>query len=134
MTAAPNEVYANKLIGDGIIIFPTSNRLYAPVDGEIAAIFPTKHAIGITTKDNLEILLHFGIATAAIGDKCFKVFVKVGQKIMAGDLLLEADLNYIRQHALSDCVILAFTNMGKFQTFSSRYGQIVAKDKLIELK
>jgi PTS system D-glucosamine-specific IIC component len=129
----PDEVFAQKMLGDGVIIYQTDGKLYSPVSGEITSAFPTKHAIGITTSDNLEVLLHFGIDTVELAGKGFTSYVEVGQKVDAGDLLLDADLDYIKEHATSDCLVMVFTNMGPYKSFKFNNGEVKALDKIIEL-
>ena len=87
----PDKVFAEKIMGDGFAIEPKDNIVVAPVDGEIAILFPTKHAIGMVTAEGLELLIHVGIDTVKLNGEGFKAFVKQGDKVKAGDKLLEVD-------------------------------------------
>ena len=89
---APDEIFAQKMMGDGIVIFPTENILVAPVSGKITMIFPSKHAIGIKTSDDVEILIHIGLDTVKLEGKPFTLLVNEGQEVKQGDKLMEIDL------------------------------------------
>ena len=91
ITEAPDEIFAQKMMGDGVVIFPTENILAAPIDGEITMIFPTKHALGIKSNDGIEILIHVGLDTVKLEGKPFNLFVTEGQKVKQGDKLMEID-------------------------------------------
>ena len=108
---APDEAFAGKLMGDGIVMFPKGNTIYAPADATIETVFPTKHAIGLKTKQGTEILLHVGIDTVKLDGKGFTVFVKDGDSVQKGDKLMEVDLNYIAENAASTAIPMVFTNL-----------------------
>lgn len=127
-------VFAEKMMGDGITIEPTEGKMYAPVAGKITVLFPTKHAIGITTEEGLEILLHFGIDTVKLDGQGFETFVSVGQEVAAGDLLLEADLDYIKAHAPSDNLVVVFTAVPDGKELSFSYGDKNINDVIVEVK
>ena len=98
-------------MGDGIVMFPKGNMIYAPADATIETVFPTKHAIGLKTKQGTEILLHVGIDTVKLDGKGFTVFVKDGDSVQKGDKLMEVDLNYIAENAASTAIPMVFTNL-----------------------
>ena len=91
MEKVKDDTFASKVLGSGIAIFPTENKVYAPADGVITSLHKSKHAIGITTFDNVEILIHVGIDTVKLGGQYFTSYVEVGDKVKVGDLLLEFD-------------------------------------------
>ncbi|MDD3028367.1 MAG: PTS glucose transporter subunit IIA [Erysipelotrichaceae bacterium] len=111
ISEAPDEVFAKKMMGDGVIIEPTDGKLYAPCDGVISMIFPTKHAIGIRLANKGALLIHFGVDTVNLGGKGFSCSLKLNQRVKKGDLLLNADIAYIRANAISDCVIMALSEL-----------------------
>ena len=111
ISEAPDEAFAGKLMGDGIVMFPKGNMIYAPADATIETVFPTKHAIGLKTKQGTEILLHVGIDTVKLDGKGFTVFVKDGDSVQKGDKLMEVDLNYIAENAASTAIPMVFTNL-----------------------
>lgn len=89
------------MVGDGVVILPTGNRIYAPCDGSVDVLFPTKHALGLTSLNGTEILIHVGIDTVKLEGKGFKSFVNQGDQVKKGDLLLEMDLDFIAQNSPS---------------------------------
>ncbi len=107
----PDVTFAERLLGDGVAIKPTEGMLYAPVDGEVAQLFHTNHALGIKTKAGSEVLLHVGIDTVKMNGEGFKAYVKVGDSVKAGDKLIEFDLNLIKEKAKSEITPLVITNM-----------------------
>lgn len=98
---APDEGFAQKMMGDGAVVEPTEAQVVAPADGEIAFVFPSKHAIGFVTEDGVSMLIHVGIDTINLNGEGFEVFVQDGDKVKAGTPLMKLDLAYIREHAPS---------------------------------
>ncbi len=92
----PDQVFSEKMMGDGFAINPKSGQVYSPIDGEVVLVFDTGHAIGLKTKDNIEILIHFGIDTVKLNGEGFDVKVKEGMKVKKGDILMNVDLEDIR--------------------------------------
>ncbi len=90
-----DEAFSQGILGGGIAIEPTVGKLYAPVDGVVDNVFDTGHALGIATKDGLDILMHIGIDTVKLGGRHFNVRVKKGDKVKKGDLLAEFDIKEI---------------------------------------
>ena len=101
ITAASDEAFAQKMMGDGAVVKPTGKIVCAPTDGEVSFVFDTKHAIGFTTDSGVDMLLHMGIDTVKLNGDGFKVFVKNGQKVKKGELLMELDLAFLNQQAPS---------------------------------
>ncbi len=92
----PDEVFASGAMGKGIAIKPADGTVVAPVNGEITLVFPTGHAVGIRTENGAEILIHIGMDTVSLAGKGFKKFVEVGDKVEAGQKMIEFDLATIR--------------------------------------
>ena len=84
LSTAPDDAFAQKMMGDGAVVKPTGKTVCAPEDGEVCFVFETKHAIGFQTKDGINMLLHMGIDTVTLNGEGFKVFVKEGQKVKKG--------------------------------------------------
>lgn len=97
----PDEVFANRIMGDGVSVLPTDGMVYAPEDGQIFFVFETKHSIGLVTNSGISILLHMGINTSELNGNGFETFVKAGQAVKKGDPLLKMDLAYIEANATS---------------------------------
>jgi len=106
-----DEVFSSKIIGDGFAIKPVEGVVYSPVEGKVVQLFPTGHAIGIKTKEGLEILIHIGIDTVSMKGEGFTPYVKVDDKVNVGDKLISFDLELVRQKAKSDVVPVVITNM-----------------------
>ena len=91
----PDDVFSQKILGDGIAIIPTDGKIYAPVDGEIATVAETLHAYGFTSEDGLEILVHVGLDSVKLKGEGFTSHVQVGDKVKAGQLVAEVDLKFL---------------------------------------
>lgn len=111
ITEAPDEAFAGKMTGDGFFVYPTDGTVYAPEDGTVTFVFDTKHAIGMTTADGVEYLLHIGIDTVKLEGKGFNVFVENGQEVKKGDKLMEFDDEFIKANAPSDACLCIFTDL-----------------------
>lgn len=105
-----DKVFSTKVMGDGFAVKPSSDTVVSPIAGEITNIFPTKHAISITSDNGLEILLHLGIDTVELNGEPFEVLVQQGQKVSAGDELVKMDRNMIKEKGKDDMVILVVPN------------------------
>jgi len=101
LSEVPDEVFSQKVLGDGVAIIPDDGKLYSPVDGEISTIAETLHAYGFTSDDGLEILVHVGLDTVGLKGECFKPCVKEGDRVKVGDLVAEIDLEYIKSKGLN---------------------------------
>ena len=101
ITAAPDEAFAQKMMGDGVVIMPKEPYVYAPTEGTVTFVFDTKHAIGFETDSGISLLIHVGIDTVKLNGVGFTVVVENGQRVKAGDLLMELDLVYLKEHATS---------------------------------
>lgn len=134
ISEAPDETFAQKMMGDGIVIFPTDGNVVAPCDGTVKMIFPTKHAIGIESQDGVELLLHIGIDTVKLNGEGFDVCVEVDQKIKKGDKLMSFDLQYIQEHAKSDASVLVFTNLSNDQHLQlMKLGDVHTNEEIIKV-
>ena len=101
LSTAPDEAFADRMMGDGAVVTPTDAIVKAPEDGEVAFVFDTKHAIGFTTDSGLSLLIHVGIDTVKLDGTGFEVFVENGQQVKKGDPLMKLDIAYLKEHAPS---------------------------------
>lgn len=106
--------FAQKMMGDGAAILPEDTHFYAPFDGTVETVFPTKHAIGLKSDDGVELLIHVGLDTVELKGQHFTNHVEQGQKVKQGDLLLEADLDAIKQAGYDTTTVLVVTNTKDF--------------------
>ncbi|MCO4481047.1 PTS system, beta-glucoside-specific IIABC component [Streptococcus infantarius subsp. infantarius] len=111
----PDEVFASGAMGKGIAIDPADGTVVAPAAGEITLVFPTGHAIGMRTENGAEILIHVGMDTVSLEGNGFNTLVKVGDKVQAGQKLLEFDLATIREANLPVISPVIVTNSTEFE-------------------
>ncbi|MCK8816968.1 PTS glucose transporter subunit IIA [Natroniella sulfidigena] len=136
LTEVPDQVFANKVVGDGVAIKPTKGELVAPVAGVVKQIFATKHAVGIETENNLEVLIHIGVNTVELDGAGFSQVVVEGDKVQPGDKLIEFDLDYIEENAKSSITPVLITNMDAIEELNRKEHTEVAagEDKILEIK
>lgn len=94
----PDPVFADKVLGDGCAIIPDNGKIYSPVDGKISSVAETFHAYGITSDDGIEIMIHFGLETVALKGEGFIPHVKAGDRVKKGDLIAEADIDFLKSN------------------------------------
>ncbi|HFU4198431.1 TPA: beta-glucoside-specific PTS transporter subunit IIABC [Streptococcus suis] len=87
--------FSKKMLGDGVAIIPKDGKVYAPFDGAVTSLFPTKHAIGLTSDDGVELLIHFGLETVELKGRGFVSHVSDGEKVEKGQLMLEVDVEML---------------------------------------
>lgn len=114
LSDVPDQVFSSGAMGKGIAIDPENGELIAPADGEITTIFPTGHAVGITTKDGIEILIHIGMDTVELEGEGFETFVNQGDQVKAGDLLVRFDIEKIKAAGYSTITPIVITNTDTF--------------------
>ena len=103
-------VFSQKMMGDGFAVEPENGHIVSPVAGKVTSVFPTKHALGLVTDNGLEVLVHIGLDTVSLEGKPFEVKVTEGQTVATGDLLVEANLDAIREAGRETSTIVVFTN------------------------
>lgn len=109
----PDQVFSEKMIGDGLAIDPKEGRVLSPIDGEVVTIFPTNHAIGLVSKEGLEILIHIGIDTVELNGVGFTRIIEKDSKVKKGDLLVEFDIDLIKEKGKSPITPVIISNMDK---------------------
>lgn len=114
LSDVPDKVFSSGAMGKGLAIDPEKGELIAPADGEITTIFPTGHAVGLTTKDGIEILMHIGMDTVELEGQGFETFVKQGNQVKAGDLLVRFDIEAIKAAGYSVITPIVITNTEHF--------------------
>ena len=97
----PDPVFSQKILGDGAAIEPTSGKIVSPVNGTVVSVAETLHAYGFESEDGVEVLVHFGLETVGLKGECFQSYVKPGDKVKAGDLVAEADLEALKAKGIN---------------------------------
>ncbi|MBB6095948.1 phosphocarrier protein FPr/phosphocarrier protein [Povalibacter uvarum] len=132
---APDAVFAQKMLGDGVLIDPTGNQLVAPCDGEVVSIAASHHAIAVRATNGAEILLHVGIDTVALAGKGFELHVAPGAKVCKGDRLLTFDLALLAREATSLVTPVIVTNGDRFEIVRAHTDcELMAGDALLEIQ
>ncbi|MGM0165408.1 hypothetical protein IGI39_000350 [Enterococcus sp. AZ135] len=130
-----DEVFAAKMLGDGVAILPMDQRIVAPVSAEVTAIFPTGHAFGLKTNEGVEILLHLGIDTVELNGKFFESKVQLNQTVQAGDLLAEMDCGEIKKAGYDTDILMIITNSaGKTITSFTPTGKVTFDTPILTIK
>ena len=101
LSEVPDSVFSEKVLGDGVAIIPADGKIVSPVDGEISTVAETSHAYGFTSENGQEVLVHVGLETVSLNGECFKVYGKAGDKVKAGDLVAEVDLEYLKEREIN---------------------------------
>ena len=130
-----DEAFASGALGDGIAIEPTDGELVAPADGEISSTFETHHAVGMTTADGAELLMHIGIDTVKLGGKHFTYLVNEGDKVKKGQPLIRFELEAIKAEGYPVTTPLIVCNTDDYAAVAAKASGIVKQgDALLELK
>ena len=125
----PDEVFAQKMMGDGFAVKSNDGLVVSPVDAEVQLVFETKHAIGLKTESGLEMLIHFGVDTVKLKGEGFEVFVEAGDKVKVGDKLMQVNLDYIKENAKSDISPIIFTNLEEGKVVKVDLGKVTAGEE-----
>lgn len=126
--------FSEGMLGKGIAIIPKEGKVVSPVDGVISALFPTKHAIGITSEAGAEILIHVGLETVNLEGKYYTAYVKNGQKVKAGELLVEFDIEAIKNEGYDIITPVLITNVEKYKDIKqTKVGVVAVGDEIIQV-
>ncbi|MCG1021441.1 beta-glucoside-specific PTS transporter subunit IIABC [Sutcliffiella horikoshii] len=135
LSEVPDQVFASEAMGKGIAILPTEGRVVAPVSGTITTLFKTKHAIGLTSDEGVDILVHVGIDTVQLDGKHFAAHIKQGDRVNAGDLLVEFQIEKIKEAGYEVVTPIIITNHSNFASIEGTTVKAVnANDPLIKIK
>lgn len=134
ITQVNDEMFSTECLGKGVGIIPSSTKIVSPVDGEVTMLFPTKHAVGLKSKNNTEILIHIGLDTVDLEGKPFISYVKKGDKVKKGQLLIEADFEEIKRLKYDETTMMVITNSKEFSSISVNTGKLDESDMVIEVE
>ncbi|CAG9423985.1 PTS glucose transporter subunit IIA [Providencia alcalifaciens] len=127
----PDVVFAEKIVGDGIAIKPSGNKIVAPVDGTIGKIFETNHAFSIESDDGIELFVHFGIDTVELKGEGFKRIAEEGQSVKKGDVVIEFDLALLEEKAKSVLTPVVISNMDEIKELNKLSGTVTVGETVI---
>ena len=128
-------VFSEGMLGKGVAIEPTIGRAVSPVDGTVSTVFETKHAVGLTSDNGVEVLIHIGLDTVKLNGKHFSTHVKAGDKVKAGDLLVEFDIEKIKEAGYPIVTPIIITNTDSYEDVEVvAKGAVKEKDKLVSVR
>ncbi|WP_032092863.1 MULTISPECIES: PTS glucose transporter subunit IIA [Pasteurellaceae] len=127
----PDVVFSEKIVGDGVAIRPTGNKIVAPVDGVIGKIFETNHAFSMESKEGVELFVHFGIDTVELKGEGFTRVAQEGQSVKRGDTVIEFDLALLETKAKSVLTPVVISNMDEISSMDKKTGEVVAGESVV---
>lgn len=127
----PDVVFSEKIVGDGIAIRPTGNKIVAPIDGVIGKIFETNHAFSMESKEGVELFVHFGIDTVELKGEGFTRIAEEGQDVKKGDTIIEFDLAVLEAKAKSVLTPVVISNMDEISSIEKSSGPVVLGETVI---
>lgn len=126
--------FSEEMLGKGLAIEPSDGKVYAPVNGSVAMVFDTKHAISIVSEDGAEILIHIGLDTVSLKGEPFTIYVKADDQVKKGDLIAEADLEMIKAAGLKTTTPVIICNSDEYKEVKRFTGKMVKHgDDIMEL-
>ncbi len=135
LSGVKDPAFSSGAMGDGLAIDPKKGIVYSPFDGTLAALFPTKHALGLEADNGVEVLIHVGLDTVNLEGKYFEALVKQGDRIKKGQELLKFDIEAIKKAGYSVVTPVIITSMGSYEKLEkNNSASINTKEKLMELK
>ena len=130
-----DDVFSQKILGEGAAVEPSEGKLYAPCDGKIDSVFDTKHAVNMVSDDGVEILLHIGIDTVKLGGQYFEAHVSDGQEVKKGDLLISFDMDKIKAAGYKVTTPLIIGNTDDFASVEPvAQNSVSAGDMILKIK
>lgn len=126
-----DDVFSKKMLGNGLAFKLSDKTVVSPFAGKVSAVFPTSHAIGLTSKSGVETLIHVGLDTVSLNGKGFKCLVKMNQEIKVGQQLIELDLPLLKSTGLDLTTMLVFTNLNNNHLEIKDYGKVIAGKSMV---
>ncbi len=128
-----DEVFSQKMAGDGVAILPVGSIFTAPIDGVITKIFSTNHAYSIKNKQDLEVLVHIGLETVALKGEGFERLANEGDEVKAGDPIIKVDLDYIKANAKDIITPILITDESKYNEIDKNDNVVISGDAIMEV-
>jgi len=133
LSTVSDETFAQEILGKGVAIKPEENKFYAPADGILETMFPTGHAFSITTTDKAEVLVHIGFDTVKLNGQFFTTHATEGQQVKKGDLLVEADLEQIKEAGYDTTTPVVILNTADYAKVTKAEGAVNPGDTVLAL-
>lgn len=133
LSAVNDPTFGEAILGQGAAIRPAEGRIVSPADGTIDMMFETGHAVSMTTADGIELLIHIGIDTVTLKGAHFTAHVHSGDRVKAGQLLIECDLDAIRAAGFDTVIPIIVCNTAAYKAVNGLTGAIAPGEPLIEL-
>ena len=127
----PDEVFKDRLLGEGVAIIPSEDEVKSPVDGVVVQVFDTLHAYSIKSDDGLEVLVHIGINTVELKGEGFRAAVKDGDRVRAGDTLCFADIKFIKEKGYETHTPILIANSEDVKNLETLKGQVTAGETVV---
>lgn len=135
LNEVPDPVFSDKMMGDGVAIQPEEGMVYAPIDGEVAQMFHTGHAVGIRTKEGVEVLIHIGLETVSLEGEGFTTKVEQGDRVKTGQPLIQFSLDTVKEKAKSTITPVVVTNMDLVDSLAPKLSeQVDVEEPVMEVK
>lgn len=131
ITEVPDPTFSEGMLGNGIAIEPTEGKVYAPCDATVDMMFDTGHAVSLVADCGAEILIHVGLETVSLEGKPFTVHVANGDKVQKGQLMIEVDLEAIKDAGLKTITPMVVCNTDLYPTFNTNVGKDVTNDDVV---
>ena len=129
-----DEVFANKMVGDGVAVIPMSDTFCAPISGTVSKIFSTNHAYSVKSDKELEVMVHIGLETVALNGEGFERLVQEGERVNAGDPVIRVDLPYLTEHAKDIVTPVIISDESDVKEIEKRYTVMKTGDCIMEVK
>ena len=130
----PDPVFAQKMLGDGVAIIPKDGKIYSPIDGTVINVMDSLHAYSFTSEDGVDMIVHFGLETVALNGEGFTAYVKEGDKVKAGDLVCELDLEFLKEKGIETITPVVICGGADVADMDIVYGDVKAKSVIMSTK
>lgn len=133
LESVKDDVFSQKMVGDGVAVVPMSEIFTAPIDGVIARIFPTNHAYTVKSDKDLTVMVHIGLDTVALEGKGFERLANEGDRVSSGDPIIRADLAYLRQYAKDIITPVIISDESDVKKIEKKYTVVKSGDIIMEV-